>query len=1617
MLLNYDYYEENQEKLNQLPKIVQDAIGVIVNIDNGNNLVSTKRTEKMTSISRSTVHMYNEALMKDISDSYNLTIQALEILSYREDTKSLIAKNPTFLDEEIVIMQSEDSDNPSVNIFTKKEILYLSTIPSEYISMKDNTYELSTRDYYYDRSKKLGDIPREKRIKLLGQDSNKMHLYKENKLFSAKSIQVEAPEPIVFTGGVSYGKRSINIKDYKGTLETSLKIKHANSIFQKTSNISLDDALAIFKRVKLFTYGYNKDSEHLDIGKNTRYLDRNKGYNNSVKKGRGLIDSVEEQYYKNISLIQTAIDTSMNPKDALSVLTEKSDDNNFAKDMFHRSIVVSFSEANTKEPSLKEIVTIHNIAYSSFMKAINETANKHLSEPDLNLGHNISSEEAAIRNMVDYVNAQKMVDFNMGMFKKISNSILIDPNQVHDNEAIRRSLLSRTRASLLDNKIDSYIVNNRSDRTEKEPKYSDNVVVLMGVDEKFRKMIQSLDDNPYHDYYEFDNEFIKTSGIDYLTKWGKALKNLGIPVKSKTAMRFRMTGNYNAIGVYFSYANTIAEDFRHLRSYIHELTHHIDISSNLNKLGRKNLVSTLYDYFSPKINDKKDYYLSDPELIARAGEVSFYMQLGSYDKLREDHKKGLISKEELLNKVQENFKNHELSFLMEKLETYTNSNVYIDVAAEINNNRFELLDHLQEYFKSFYFDKETNVEKLLATTQKTGFEDRKIEGLAPNTSFLKSPDYSNEVMKRFSEHPFEVGIVSPSFETEGTRENISLETLGDRTSITKENLDDLRLLNITDRQIFLENPLAVYDSGIIDEMTIDSRLFLDTFLSKRVTEKVNAKDNSYKEKFYAYLLRNTHYDNQLKVVHFLRDSLIQADNIESFESTSRILMPEFCGNAKIGFVSNTNLSTLEKSKVFSKIINEIDFQLKEIGEYKKQPIEKALTEKAMSIDNKIINRVKEKHSLGENADLKLHYELAESIVNNQKVVNFTTAMLIIANKTEDLSTLPLLKVKVEDMFLKQDYMQRDKLHVLNKEDIPNYKDFLYKIVNYTETVSHETLTSNIKAKLIKALDYPIIEDTINNLYALKPTKIEVGLNTLSYLLKEEREPSSDMFIRKLSYIKAYDEKDNSILNNAELFNRIFGKDDTNKSYGLSVFIKKSIVEGDASSFKTLLLDNKELIKNDFDLSHLLLGRVTSLQEKTVLSDIPDLNKVKSSLESFVFPKDLTKLSLEEFADEVENLPRLNKGIIFQNRVTRELAKENQVEKIKILLNKAERNARSSHIITLAREVQKGTLPKSIDEEINLDDFCFYFNDISESKLVEINNFKDLVSYLRINTDQNILNASKKISSNNFYKYPDTNSIWEKGTKTYVQELHAKSLVFLMVASEEIKISSLENFKSNRKIVREIVSDSARKLQTRQTSSLFYSKNDLCNSHKLKLDTKEEYQLFADGLKQKITSNFTKEEVEEDEHQKYFFEIIDKKTSNGKNITIGDLDTSKLLDAKNSGNIENRAIKALSLLSLIKEDLLKSDEEKHTLSTTCDTISERLFLLTGQLSLAGKQELLQKETLIANIQKGIEFAVTLSDSNPDVLVASNNIRDENTIKEVLALVKPEKVETSTLNPTR
>jgi hypothetical protein len=1520
MLIDYNNYEQRKAEIeSKAPKAVENAIGNLMLVDYGNSHIHTKHTDALTNITQSSAFAYNKALLQDLTKSYDEIVKSLKIL-YNTGYSDLISQHPTLIGKEIdILIHKSDENDFDVNIFSKEEIEFMATkLPIVYTHKQDNKYFYDVRDSYYDSKKQFES---NSKINILGYGRRDNYLLKEKKIMKSKSMVMGTDTPLILEDCASYSGNygSLSLKGLNMVEVTSLlKQDYIDNFLQQKADISLINFIQLTKRVEQFTLGYYLNETSFKPSSKSRRSYTNNEYDANIKKGREVLEGFKNTYYTNITILQGAIDTDRGFDETVEILITPKESRSVLSKLFTESLAKIIGMLKDEEKTVERLVEVHNNAYNATM----ETLDKLVSEAtDINdsIGYHDEADIKEQKQLFKYIEKIKMIDSNLDIYDKIMSSNSLETSAMSDNiskeeiEKTIREFVRNSRASIFDNKIDSYVLNFRENRKDDEPMFTENAILLIDNNPDFKSVVEKLEKCKFHDYYEIDAEFIKNGAVEYLDKFADALESIEIPAHSKTALRWRKLGNYRASGIYFSHAELIGEDFRHLHSYIHEITHHIDISSNMNKLGRNALVNSLTGYFDGRITEKRDYYLSDVELIARAGEVAYMLELSDFDTLLPKFKNNEINSEEFIETLYKNFEASEFSFLMEKLTTYSDNPVYIDVKEAITSGRTEILESLSEYFKSFYSNQESDIKQMLATSVKSGFTNRKLEGLVPNSSFKIEGKYEIDDM---SKYPMRFELVDVNLDTKGTKEIISIDSIRDAETVTVDDVIRLRKeLALSDSEIAMVIPYKLLEDKELRESLPevgDHTILTEAMLPKWINMKTPLVE---KKELLAKLKELLSTQRDYMPNHITALSIFAPD----LETTDDVNYAKDIASALYENYDSALIKELEKNKTLSDV----------------------------EIADTLINNNPDKE---EYVASTLAYVLLEYDIDTLKEAGFPKANLAsihntMGGLTGELSTAQMLS----------------------------------KFTQVSKEIYGEEIGIVEKCEILTSLD---------NHRLLNKEKITLPLSIIDGLgeIKDKR-----WIVRQMINVIAKTDilnKDNTAtLSQQEKIEQILKQDiTTSKENILQTFLSETINSNEFEEFSHIL-------KSNFDLISSMENNVSGLPR------FVGVTKEKTDKDSqplkITFSHDLSKMSDEEFASEMENnITDISGKQFFLPDSLKLLSMNNKPKRVLEIaeLMKGNSITRDSILPIVAREIEQGKLVFN-DEQLSsfkstiigsktlilsdkrdgdyLQDFSF-----GEKTIDKV--YDKFIDYLKNNSDDDIVDSLRKVVKKTDIKDVSKEDVsYSYRRKSYIEQLISESAVRMLTASN-IQAKTIEAMKSNRQFVHSDIQYEI--LNKRNFPNYLITPETPINRIQFnsKSEAKEFMQKFTAG--KRLTD--ARGVANTREHNRVI-NIVEKNniSSLGEASMLSQINTDEIMGLTvddTQYEVGKKVSFALVLLNSIKS-FTKNDNTKDysQIEGLCDTIGEKIVFENERMNTADYNEEKEFNDTVYTISKGIYFIEKLA----------------------------------------
>lgn len=852
-LIDIDYFLANQDKIEKIKnKKFSTAIATLLKFQSNDFLLFDLNTQKINNVSQNTAVFFNQALIKDIAKSYDVLENAVgQVLD--SDHKDLLVDSPVIFGQEVEYYNNEDT----FMLVNKDLKQYFEELDSKFF--KEGIHSqfdfFSAVNYNSDDSALSFDIRGYGKLnknKLLSKSG--FFLDKANGITSVKNTKTDEAKDVLVTHGYSFGKNTIRFaKDLTKTrLDLSCRLDYLTNATQLLTGLDMELLAKLTKKAEMFTYGYLTDTDKYISKRSKRSTWRawNYEYDKDVKSGRRGVDNINTDYQAILNLMQYGVDTKFSVEDFYDKLKNIPMRSSYMQFGIDAMLKNKADSTVSPQPSLETEIAKNNIFLNSLLITINK-----IDEISLDEFHGDLLEELQHINL--FLNKKQSVDKSIDIFNNVQSNAIVNRNEnlnIKKINEIIKSFTSSATAGTFDTNVNSYVLNMRDDKFER----NDALIELCEIDETINIAIKNLADNKFYDRFVFDKDYIdgKNKGEDKeenrleFLAFTEALKHLKMPVREKGELMIGKLGREKASGIFSSATNKIVIDTRfgnHFKSVKHEETHRIDISSQLNKVGRNTLVSQLENYFIPRVAeyDNAHYYLEDVELIARAGEIASLLYASNYSEHYKKFNNNKISEQELWDKAKEDFNLSNSRVLMKEFDAYSDSDVYIDFTkASVNGSpEKKLIDNILEYYKPFYSSELTDVLKL-ASSLSSGFEDRKIEG-------IKTEGFEKHILNEQDSK-----LIKPS-----TMHIDSFSTFEvDFSSVgTKEIVDVLKELKegVSDISTFKEQ----VSNGVLDlnNLVLDNEAFYGALqnndIKSFVKDAFRDKDISYSESLTSLIIR------------------------------------------------------------------------------------------------------------------------------------------------------------------------------------------------------------------------------------------------------------------------------------------------------------------------------------------------------------------------------------------------------------------------------------------------------------------------------------------------------------------------------------------------------------------------------------------------------------------------------------------------------------------------------------------------------------------------------------------------------------------------------------------
>lgn len=852
-VVSIGYFEANSNEIENIKnKELASAIFMLTKYQLGHYLIDDSNTAKIESISLSTTFAFNNALVKDIVNSYKALEKSISIV-YKSDYKDLLEDEIFLNDKKITIHECE---NGEIRLIEDESLKYVQDNIGDIVNFNDDKL---TVKYLTMQNTLLKD---KKRMSFnLGYGVQELQI--KSKLFEdKKNIEVEienqegVPEKtILLKGTLSIRKKGIyctESPDSPTEIDVSPRISFINEAFLNLTGIDKYSYLLLTNINEKFTYGYLNDSTKYISSetKRRRMIANNSEYTSEVKKGREVFEKMNEEISILKGMYQYSFDTNETKESLLKKIEDFKEENKKYLASVNYFIDASLDKKEMISDSLQKIENFTNKFPN--LKDTKEVLEQFKSN---------SSDE--MLNLYYFYQSKKSIETSIQIFKKIKEkefSIANDNLTLDEINKILRDYIIRKRASIYDVKVDSYTLNLRDGKSE----LSENFQKVCQSNDNMKLIVDNLKKNRYYDFFEFDKDYIESElkNKGKMLEFSKALLELNLATHKKNGFKVRKLGNYGAknfmvSGLYSDIAGLIVVDTRYgneFKSVKHEETHRMDMN-NINKIGRGSLIMKLTDYFKPRVDS--DYYFIEEELIARAGEVSCLLMTGNYAEHKKSYDSGIIpNKEEFWKKVKNDFITAKDAVLMKDYEEYLENPEYIDFENILDekSSEYNILKECLEYFKPFYSKEQTDVRKILASSIKRGNEEREIEGISTknlSTDWVLNQTLVRELKKNIEAHNIGSGIVFEEINYDN-KENKEIKNISEIISDFEKNQGDVEelLFHIEGRgfgekqleDVSIEAISNIYKSHtLVEALTskagFDNRISYELFLEAYKQEK------------------------------------------------------------------------------------------------------------------------------------------------------------------------------------------------------------------------------------------------------------------------------------------------------------------------------------------------------------------------------------------------------------------------------------------------------------------------------------------------------------------------------------------------------------------------------------------------------------------------------------------------------------------------------------------------------------------------------------------------------------------------------------------------------------
>ena len=557
-IIDRDYFVANYKKIIESKnKNFISAVNNLLSLENNDYLLHDKNTERITSVSENNVFLFNSSLVKDIVKSYAELEHSLQIVKESEFS-DVLQDNIILFDRELAFGKREDD---SLMIYDKADREDALALLDEIITSSENNSEIIIENMYK-VGVKYGKREEKEPYIIRNKLREENVIYRNSGFFKSTELitdfynsKEDREIQLLMNNGLKINKNSISyVRGKKVTVDVSFKKSFYEEAIRELTGMNIKTFVKMMKKAEMFTYGNMLNSSSYISKKSSRYTYRsiNPEYTKSTQSGREFIDSIKNDYEKIMYIFKNELELGKDVPEIISSLSDGSYETHYCQRLMNSNMSNLFTDIDTKEEKIAKL----NLYINSIIGVIDRVNNIKIDDVSRNL-FDIEN----IENLKSYYTSKNSVDKSLEIFSRIQSKGNVELDKelnIDEFNSLAKQFRLRTRAGILDNKIDSYIVD-----LKKEPiRLNELMQKEYDTDKVVKEAIDNLKENAYYDYFEIDSDFFdgdKTNGTKEVNRkkfldFSKEIKKLKMPVNKKGAFRIRKLKILGAgvTGVYYS---------------------------------------------------------------------------------------------------------------------------------------------------------------------------------------------------------------------------------------------------------------------------------------------------------------------------------------------------------------------------------------------------------------------------------------------------------------------------------------------------------------------------------------------------------------------------------------------------------------------------------------------------------------------------------------------------------------------------------------------------------------------------------------------------------------------------------------------------------------------------------------------------------------------------------------------------------------------------------------------------------------------------------------------------------------------------------------------------------